>query len=689
MREEGFGREAVPPHKFQSDIATSSTNEATQAGPAWDEDQHQLSEEPNMSSGATKPTGMGQRSIFGGGARPVFAQMPSYTPVTRGGEQPQVRPAAPSYSAYANSPAPSHPAPQPAQPQNYSDPMPSAPQNHQGYAQAEPAASYQPAPHQPAPQNPPQSYSTQAYPAESYPPQNYQQESYPSAQPYSGQHYPSQPQAPQSYQPSYRDASFPEAGDADASFADASFSDGNFPDGSFPDPNYADASFPESNGGDVSFPEDLGYQADASFAQDAPLDLGAPNVSFGGGQQVPPLPSYAGMQQGGGPSYGQPGEPMSGRQVAAYQAGYEQPPQISLGAPQGNRPAQNFYESEQPDADFLGEAAIAAKETAKVPRISSLRNRSMVMVGAALLGAVALGGALAFAYKQSGGGTGQPPLVQADNRPVKEAPDQPGGKDFPHKNKLIYDRLQNGDQPEADRLVPRQEELAMPSMPGATAAIPGADGAPQTTQSVDTPTPVASTDDPTAAAAEDGGPRRVKTMKVTADGAVVEAEVPAEVASAEAPAAAEAQPQLAATAPAMPPAPEAAPAAAPAPAAPAEPAEVAAVAPAPAAKPKPAPKPVAAAEPAPQAAPAKPVSYVVQLGSKKDQTEALASFADMQQKYPTLLANYRPMVQKADLGSKGTWYRLRVGPIADKGTASKLCSQLKAQGQADCMVASQ
>ncbi len=90
------------------------------------------------------------------------------------------------------------------------------------------------------------------------------------------------------------------------------------------------------------------------------------------------------------------------------------------------------------------------------------------MVGSALLGAIALGGALAFAYKQSGGGIGsgeQPPLVTADDRPVKELPDQPGGKDFPHKNKLIYDRLQNGDEPEADHLVPRQEDVAVPALP--------------------------------------------------------------------------------------------------------------------------------------------------------------------------------------------------------------------------------
>ena len=77
------------------------------------------------------------------------------------------------------------------------------------------------------------------------------------------------------------------------------------------------------------------------------------------------------------------------------------------------------------------------------------------------------------------------------------------------------------------------------------------------------------------------------------------------------------------------------------------------------------------------AAAAGPTKYVVQVGSKKNQTDALASFADMQQKYPTLLASYRPMVQKADLGTKGTWYRLRIGPIADKTTATKLCGQLE------------
>jgi cell division septation protein DedD len=136
--------------------------------------------------------------------------------------------------------------------------------------------------------------------------------------------------------------------------------------------------------------------------------------------------------------------------------------------------------------------------------------------------------------------------------------------------------------------------------------------------------------------------------------------------------------------PAMP-MPQAAPAAAPAP--------VAQAAPPPAAAPAADPAPVAAIPPKPKVAaadaapvPAKPSQYVVQVGSKQNQTEALATFADMQQKYPTLLASYRPMVQKADLGAKGVWYRLRIGPIVDKSAATKLCGQLKSQGHPDCLV---
>lgn len=317
------------------------------------------------------------------------------------------------------------------------------------------------------------------------------------------------------------------------------------------------------------------------------------------------------------------------------------------------------------------------------------------MVGSALLGAIALGGALAFAYKQSGGGMGSetPPLVQADNRPVKELPAEAGGKEFPHKNKLIYDRLQNGDEPETERLVPRQEDVAVPALPPTmeTAGMPAPVAStdlvtPQTTQAVGAPSggepvAVASIDE----SAPDGGPRRVKTMVVRPDGSVM---APAEAAPGvtEAPA----DMQLAAVTPppaeaaAAPPQAQEQAAEAPPPPPAAKPQQVAAVQPAPV-KPKVATPAVQTAAAAPAAA----TKFVVQVGSKKNQTDALASFADMQQKYPSLLANYRPMVQKADLGAKGTWYRLRIGPINDKTAATKLCGQLKSQGLPDCLVMAQ
>ena len=78
--------------------------------------------------------------------------------------------------------------------------------------------------------------------------------------------------------------------------------------------------------------------------------------------------------------------------------------------------------------------------------------------------------------------------------------------------------------------------------------------------------------------------------------------------------------------------------------------------------------------------------YVVQVAARKTQTEALAEFADMQQKYPTLLRNYRPIIERTDLGSKGIWYRLRVGPLEQKTGAASLCEKLKSAGMLSCLV---
>ena len=320
----------------------------------------------------------------------------------------------------------------------------------------------------------------------------------------------------------------------------------------------------------------------------------------------------------------------------------------------------DFFEADRGDADFMDEGQVAAQAGIKSKMMSSMKGRSAVMVASALLGAIALGGALAYAYQQSGGGigSGDAPIITADASPVKEVPNQPGGKEFPHKNKLIYDRLTNGNTPESERLVPRQEDVAVPALPPATATA-------------GLPVPVATTDlnNPatTQSVGEDGGPRKVKTMVVRPDGSVEAPPMAAAATANQAVAGAASQATSMMTQPNMMPVPAIAP--------PDAPQQVAAAAPA-----------AAAAVPAAAAASS---AFVVQLGSSKSQTDALANFADAQQKYPSLLGKYQPLVRKTNLGAKGTWYRLQVGPMADKTAAYKLCGQLKAKGHGDCLVMAQ
>lgn len=100
-----------------------------------------------------------------------------------------------------------------------------------------------------------------------------------------------------------------------------------------------------------------------------------------------------------------------------------------------------------------------------------------------------------------------------------------------------------------------------------------------------------------------------------------------------------------------------------------------------AATPPPAAK-VAAAIPAPAPA-AKPAgSYVLQIGAYKSQADAEAAWKDYKARHAALLAGYSDDVQQADLGPKGTWYRLRVGGLADREVAVALCDRLKADGGA-------
>jgi hypothetical protein len=72
--------------------------------------------------------------------------------------------------------------------------------------------------------------------------------------------------------------------------------------------------------------------------------------------------------------------------------------------------------------------------------------------------------------------------------------------------------------------------------------------------------------------------------------------------------------------------------------------------------------------------------YMVQISSQRSEADAHASFRAMQAKYHSVLGGHEGIVRRADLGSKGTYYRAMVGPFASAGEAGHLCSQLKAAG---------
>lgn len=76
--------------------------------------------------------------------------------------------------------------------------------------------------------------------------------------------------------------------------------------------------------------------------------------------------------------------------------------------------------------------------------------------------------------------------------------------------------------------------------------------------------------------------------------------------------------------------------------------------------------------------------YVVQLAAFRDEASARDAFGKLQAKYPDLLGSLGVDIQRADLGDKGIYYRLRAGYV-DKSAADTLCDQLEAKGQG-CLV---
>ena len=77
--------------------------------------------------------------------------------------------------------------------------------------------------------------------------------------------------------------------------------------------------------------------------------------------------------------------------------------------------------------------------------------------------------------------------------------------------------------------------------------------------------------------------------------------------------------------------------------------------------------------------------FYVQLGSLRSRADAEKSWKDDQAVFPGVLGNLDLKVQEADLGAKGTYYRVQGGPV-DQESAKSICKAVEAKKPGGCLV---
>jgi hypothetical protein len=73
------------------------------------------------------------------------------------------------------------------------------------------------------------------------------------------------------------------------------------------------------------------------------------------------------------------------------------------------------------------------------------------------------------------------------------------------------------------------------------------------------------------------------------------------------------------------------------------------------------------------------------VSSQRSEAAALAAYREVQRRFSGVLGDREPDIQRADLGSRGVYYRARVSPGLSNSAAISLCTSLKNAG-GDCIV---
>ena len=238
------------------------------------------------------------------------------------------------------------------------------------------------------------------------------------------------------------------------------------------------------------------------------------------------------------------------------------------------------------------------------------------------------------------------PVIKPDDKPIKTKPEDRGGMAVPNQDKLVYQDLGKGEaSTDAEKLMPSAEKpQAPPSKAAAAAANIGSASAPMPAA------PAASSEVPAPPAVATTSASAAASQSTSAASLTSLTPAPPESSKSE-------------SAPAKPPA--------------------AAAAPSTPAKPPAAAPPVKTASVAPAAAGGG--NYQIQLAAMKSEADAQTVWKKVQVANKDLLSNLSLDIQRADLGAKGVFFRLRAGPL-DEAAAKSLCAELTKRNQG-CIVA--
>jgi hypothetical protein len=294
------------------------------------------------------------------------------------------------------------------------------------------------------------------------------------------------------------------------------------------------------------------------------------------------------------------------------------------------------------------------------------KRRGSIVTVLAVLALAVVGTAAAFGYRAVFVGSGSPvppPVIKADTQPSKVVPAADPN------NKPIQDRI----GVRTEKIVPRQEEPVQQAAPGQPRVIaPFLAG-----QNPQAFPPASANIAPGGAQPASAEPKRIRTVPIKPQQQGAEAPGPRSSRVAEP------EPNVADSNAPMALSPTGS---VPATQRPAARQAHAALTPndAPAAgSPFPTPLPASTGPSGSRGAVAGP--YAVQVTSQRSEADAQASFRSLQQQFPSVLGSRQPVIRRADLGERGTYYRAQI-PFASQNEASEFCTSLKSAG-GQCVVA--